>query len=131
LMELLAQAAWAYLYAVLIATAAVSIYGVVAKPNMLKKVIALTILGDTANTLFIFIGYRLGSTTPPVLTTLTPSPTDIASFVALAVDPVPQCLVITAVVINMAVTALLLFLAIQAYRLHGTLDARRLSKLRG
>ena len=129
--ELFAQALWIYMYAVLVAIVAVAMYGVVARPNIVKKIIALTILADTANTFMIFIGYRLGSTTPPVLTTLNPSQAEIASFVASAVDPVPQCLVITAIVINMAVTALLIFLAIQAYRLHKTLDARRLSKLRG
>ena len=131
MMEYFAQALWIYMYAVLVAIVAVAIYGVVARPNIVKKIIALTILADTANTFMIFIGYRLGSTAPPVLTTLSPSRADIAGFVASAVDPVPQCLVITAIVINMAVTALLVFLAIQAYRLHRTLDARQLSKLRG
>lgn len=128
---MLAQALWAYMYAALIATVAISIYGIVARPSIIKKIIALTVLADTANTFMIFIGYRLGSTTPPVLTTLSPSPADIAKFVASAVDPVPQCLVITAIVINMAVTALLIFLAIQTYRIYGTLDARRISRLRG
>lgn len=127
----LAQLLWIYMYAVLVAILAVALYGVVARPNIVKKIIAVTILGDTANTFMIFIGYRLGSTAPPVLTTLTPSQAEIARFVALSVDPVPQCLVITAIVINMAVTALLIFLAIQAHRLHQTLDARKLSKLRG
>jgi len=31
----------------------------------------------------------------------------------------------------MSITALLCFLAIQAYRLYGSLDARRVSRLRG
>ncbi|MEM4699588.1 MAG: sodium:proton antiporter [Candidatus Nezhaarchaeales archaeon] len=128
---MLAQVLWAYMYATLIAMVVISIYGIVARPSIIKKIIALTILGDTANTFMIFIGYRLGSTTPPTLPTLSPSPADIASFVASAVDPVPQCLVITAIVINMAVTALLAFLAIQTYRIYGTLDARRISRLRG
>ncbi|RLF10529.1 MAG: Na+/H+ antiporter subunit C [Thermoprotei archaeon] len=130
-MEYFAQALWIYMYAVLVAIVAVAIYGVVARPNIVKKIIALTILADTANTFMIFIGYRLGSTAPPVLTTLSPSRADIAGFVASAVDPVPQCLVITAIVINMAVTALLVFLAIQAYWLHRTLVAGLVSKLRG
>lgn len=129
--DVVAQALWAYMYASLVAIAATSVYGIVARPNMVKKIIALTILGDTANTFMIFIGYRLGSTTPPDLKVLSPRPEDIAALVASAVDPVPQCLVITAVVINMALTILLISLAIQTYRIYGTLDARRVSKLRG
>ncbi|RLF15198.1 MAG: Na+/H+ antiporter subunit C [Thermoprotei archaeon] len=130
-MEIIDYALWLYMYSVLVAIAAVAIYGVVARPNILKKIIALTILGDTANTFIIFIGYRLGSTTPPIITTLTPTPEQISAFVAASVDPVPQCLVITAIVINMAVTALLIFLAIQAYRLYRTLHVKNLARLRG
>jgi len=129
--ELARRALWLYMYGVLAAIAAVSLYGVVSRPNILKKIIALTILADTANTFIILIGYRVGSTTPPVLTTLTPTPEQIAAFAASSVDPVPQCLVITAIVINMAVTALLVFLSIQAYRLYRTLHVKALARLRG
>lgn len=122
---------WIYMYAILLTTIALTTYGVVARPNMLKKIIALTILGDTANVLMIFLGYRLGSTVAPDLGTLNPTPAEIASFVGAAVDPLPQCLVITAIVINMSITAFLIFLAIQAYRLYGTLNVKILSKLRG
>ncbi|MCX8204710.1 MAG: sodium:proton antiporter [Candidatus Nezhaarchaeota archaeon] len=129
--DIVAQALWAYMYASLVAIAAASLYGIVARPNIVKKIIALTILADTGNTFMIFIGYRLGSVTPPILTTHHPLPADIATFVSLAVDPVPQCLVITAIVINMAITVFLVFLAIQVHRIYGTLDARRVSRLRG
>ncbi|RLF10290.1 MAG: Na+/H+ antiporter subunit C [Thermoprotei archaeon] len=129
--SILGQILWLYMYGVLLAIVSISIYGVVVRPHILKKIIALTILADTANTFMIFIGYRLGATVPPILTTLNPSPSDIATFVSSAVDPVPQCLVITAIVINMAVTALLIFLSIQAYRLYRTLHVKELSRLRG
>jgi len=121
-----------YLYAALFIVFGISVYGVVVKPNIVKKLIALSILGDTANTLIIFLGYRtLPKPWPPVFPELEPSLELIEEFTKLSVDPLPQVLVITAIVINMAVTALLAFLAIQVYRLYGTLDFRKVLKLRG
>jgi len=119
-------------YAIMGVIMAISTYGVIAKPNILKKIIALTILADTVNTLAIFIGYRLIEFPwPPVLPSLAPSKELLREFGRRAVDPLPQALVITAVVINVAVTALLAFLAIQAYRLYGTLNHDRIARLKG
>ena len=121
-----------YLYAALFVVFGISVYGVVVKPHIVKKLIALSILGDTANTLIILLGYRtLPKPWPPVFPELKPSLELIEEFTKLSVDPLPQVLVITAIVINMAVTALLAFLAIQVYRLYGTLDFREVLKLRG
>ncbi len=114
---------------------ALSLYGILARPSLIKKIIALTILGDTANTLAIVIGFRRPSTgdypIPPVMTKLKPSPNDIAQFISKAVDPLPQALVLTAIVIGLAVTLFLVFLTLQIYRLYGTTDVRRIAKLRG
>lgn len=122
---------WTFFYASLAFILCVSLYGIVCKPNLLKKIIALTIFADTANTFFILIGYRSGTVMPPVLRTLSPTSQDITKFTSLAVDPVPQCLVITAIVINMAVTMLLAFLTIQIYRHRHSLDVREIVRLKG
>jgi len=118
-------------FAALFATAAVGAYGVLAKRNVVKKIIALTILGDTVNTVAILVGFRVsGRVAPPVLPTLKPSKEVLESFASTAVDPIPQALVITAIVINLAVTAFLLFLAVRAYALYGTLDYDEILRLR-
>lgn len=130
-MSAISQALWVYFYLTLIGLIAIAVYGIVKRPNLLKKIIALSILGDTANTFIIFIGFRRGGATVPVLPTLQPTLTDLLWFKETAVDPLPQCLVITAIVINMSVTAFLTALAIQLYRLYGTLDVRKAVRLRG
>ena len=125
---------WVYMYTILIVISALAIYGVARRPSMIKKIIALSIFGDTANVFAIFIGFRAGgpgSVLPPVYPTVRPSPSDIENMLKVSVDPLPQVLVLTAIVINMAVTALLIFLAIQLYRAYGTLDARKIARLRG
>lgn len=113
----------------------ISLYGVLYKPSLVKKIISLTIFSDSANITAIIIGYvrwRIpGEITPPVL--LNPNPTleDIERFAKVAVDPLPQALVLTAIVIGLAVTLFLVFLTLQIYRFYGTTDVRRIAKLKG
>jgi len=113
----------------------ISLYGVFAKPSLIKKLIALTILSDTANVFAILVGYRRwppGSVVrPPVLTELPPTPEKIARFASTAVDPLPQALVLTAIVIGLAVIIFLAVVIMQIYRTYGTTDVRIISKLRG
>jgi len=129
-MTTLSQALWIYMYLALIGLIAVAVYGIVRRPNLIKKIIALSILGDTANTFIIFIGFRRGLTTVPILPTLNPTLEQLIAFKNTAVDPLPQCLVLTAIVINMSVTAFLIALAIQLYRIYGTLDVREAVRLK-
>ena len=114
----------------------VSLYGVFRRPSITKKIIALTIFSDSANVLAIIVGYRgwpnpWHSPIPPILLNRHPTPQYISEFAKVAVDPLPQALVLTAVVIGLAVTVFLVFLALQVYRLYGTVDVRKVRRLRG
>lgn len=112
---------------------ALSLYGLFFRPHYIKKLIALTILSDTANTFAIYLGYRRWSSQwprPPVLTS-EPTAEAIKEFAERAVDPLPQALVLTAVVIGLAVLLFLVFLGHQLYNHYGTLDMRKIRKLRG
>lgn len=129
--SIVSQALWIYFYITLIGLIAIAVYGIVVRPNLLKKIIALSILGDTANTFIIFLGFRRGEASVPIIPTIKPTLEELLRFKETAVDPLPQCLVITAIVINMSVTAFLIALAIQLYRLYGTLDVRKAVRLRG
>ncbi len=110
------------------------IYGIFRRPSLIKKIIALTIFTDAANTFAIIVGYRFikgyGLPSPPVLQIYNPSITDLKEFVEHSVDPLPQALVLTAIVISLAVTAFLIALTLQAYRLTGTTDVRIIAELR-
>lgn len=115
----------------LIAIIGISLYGILARPNIIKKIIALTIFTDAANLLAILVGFRRPPSIPPVLLNLEPTAAEIAEFSASAVDPLPQALVLTAIVIGMAVNLLIIFISLQVYRLYGTLDVRKIRRLRG
>jgi multicomponent Na+:H+ antiporter subunit C len=101
------------------------------KPHLIKKIISLTIFGDAGNIFATIVGFRyIYPVIPPILTTESPTPNDINTFLARAVDPLPQALVLTAIVIGMAVVLFMVFLALQVYRIYHTLDARKIAEQR-
>lgn len=125
-----------YLIAItsLYANIAVSMYCIIAKPNLVKKFIALTILQDTVNIFLIMGGYKLWKhgliLQPPVFMNWQPTPTDIEEFVLRAVDPLPQALVLTAVVIGLAVNIFLATVILHLYRHFKTTDMDEIGRLK-
>jgi len=112
----------------------VSLYAALAKPNLVKKIIALTILGDSVNTFIILAGYKLWRPglilQPPVLTTFSPSSEALKQFIERSVDPIPQALVLTAIVINLAVTVFLATIALHMYRHFGTVNMDEVGRVK-
>ena len=47
------------------------------------------------------------------------------------VDPLPQAMVLTAIVIGVATTALLLSIAVMIYKKYGTFNVRKIQELKG
>ncbi|MEM2406311.1 MAG: NADH-quinone oxidoreductase subunit K, partial [Sulfolobales archaeon] len=86
----------------LLVTTSISLYGIVARPSITKKIISLTIFGDSLNVLAIFIGFRVFSV-PPVLLRTDTNLDELLKLAYSAVDPLPQALVLTAIVIGLAV----------------------------
>ncbi|MEM4717631.1 MAG: sodium:proton antiporter [Desulfurococcaceae archaeon] len=109
---------------ILAVNALLSIYGVVYRPSLVKKLISLTILSDTIFISIIFVGYIFKyPLVPPVYSEYSE---ESAMFLSThASDPLPQALVLTGIVIGLAVNALIAFGIIQVYRLTNTTDARR------
>ncbi len=110
----------------------IALYGIFARPSLVKKLLAITILSDTANAFAVLVGYRwprTGTPQPPVLMNTTNYNESIKYYVEHAVDPLPQALVLTAIVIGLAVTLFIAFIIIQYYRLHGTVDVRKIKAL--
>ena len=89
------------------------------RDNLIKKVIGLGVLTNGTHLLLITLGFRgeLETAVPPIL----PTPQVTGFFLANAVDPLPQALVLTSIVINLSIFALGLALAMHAYRRFGTL----------
>lgn len=105
--------------------AVMGIYCVVVKKNLIKKLIGLGIFTNFIHLLLISIGFKAGGIAPIV------TQENLGFFAAQAVDPLPQALVLTSIVIQLSVTALGLSIAILAYRHFKTLDTEKMNKLRG
>jgi len=109
------------LYIMAIVLFCIGLYGVLVKRNLIKMVIGLMIMEYAINLLFALIGFRDNGTAPIVSEGLTQP----------FVDPLPQALVLTAIVIGLGTTALLVSFAVRIYEKYDTFDVRKIRKLRG
>ncbi|ACR80736.1 MULTISPECIES: sodium:proton antiporter [Kosmotoga] len=97
------------------------IYGLLTQKNLVKMVVSLNIMDVGINLFIISLGYVDGGKAP-ILSPWTPEST--LNFV----DPLPQALVLTAIVIGVGITALALSLIIKIHRTYGSVD---LDEIRG
>ena len=103
---------------------ALGMYCIVVKYNLVKTVIGLAIVDYGVNLLIITIGYNPGGTAP----IFTEGELQAASYF---VDPIPQALTLTSIVIGACVMAMSLALVIKLREQYGTLDTREIRRLRG
>ena len=100
------------------------LYTIITKHNLVKTVIGLSIADYGVNLLLISIGFNPGGTAP-IFTWTELNP---ASFF---VDPIPQALTLTSIVIGACVTAMSLALVIKLEEQYGTTDTREIRRLHG
>jgi multicomponent Na+:H+ antiporter subunit C len=100
----------------------VGIYGVITSRHLVHLVLCLSVAQASTYVLLLAIGYRVGGKAP-IFSDIPPG--------TPVVDPVVQALTLTDVVVEATVTAVLLALAIQAYKRFGSADPDRLGELRG
>ncbi len=101
----------------------IGLYGVLVKRNLIKMIIGLVIMEYAVNLMLALVGFRTGGIAP-IITTKIP---DTATFV----DPLPQAIVLTAIVIGLGTTALLVSFAVRIHEKYDTFDVRKIRKLRG
>jgi multicomponent Na+:H+ antiporter subunit C len=100
----------------------VGLYGIVTSRDLIHQIICLIVVQSSTYVLLLGVGYVTGAVAPYFFDVPTHTP---------AVDPVVQALALTDVVVEAAVTALLLAIAIQAHKRFGTLDPRDLAEFKG
>lgn len=100
----------------------VGLYAIVTKKNLIKIIIGIGIAEYAVNLFLVLVGYRMQGRAPIL---------EADQVVRNIVDPLPQALVLTAIVIGLAVTALMVAVAIRLYEKYGTFDITQLRKLKG
>ena len=104
----------------------VGLYALVAKKNIVRIIIGIAIVEYAANLLLVLVGYRSGGVAP--ILSAGQAPADLA---ARSVDPLPQAMVLTSIVIGLGITALAVAMAVRLYEKYGTFDMNDIRSLRG
>ena len=98
------------------------LYGIVTSRHLIHMILCLGVLQSSTYVLLLAIGYKLGGVAPVFADFPVGTP---------AVDPVVQALMLTDVVVEATVIALLLAIAVQVHERAGNLDPDELGKMRG
>ncbi len=112
------------IYILTFALFCVGLYAVLVKKNLIKIIIGIGIMEYAVNLFLILVGYKKDGGFPIISK-------DTAVAATNMVDPLPQALVLTAIVIGLATTALLVAIAIRLYEKTGTFDITKIRKLHG
>ena len=94
-----------------IALATIGLYALVARHNMIKKLIGLSLFQTAVFLLFITIGKVTGGTAPI-----------LDSAYSLYSNPLPHVLILTAIVVGIATTAVGLALVIRIKEAYGSIE---------
>ena len=105
----------------------IGIFGVLAQRNLIKIIISLAVAESAINIFLVLLGYRVNGVAPIERGTVEQH----SAFVNAAVDPLPQAMVLTAIVIGLGVLALSTVIAMRLYHRCGTYDITKIRKLRG
>ncbi len=103
----------------------IGLYGMLAKPNLVRKLMAMNILQVAVIMFFISVAAKSGATVPIAVEG------DDARVATAYVNPLPHALMLTAIVVSVSTTGVALALLIRIHRRYGTLnEVELLEKLR-
>ncbi len=103
----------------------IGLYGALTNRNMLRMIVAFTVANTGVNLVLVAVGHMFGRTAP-ILDSAVP----VAEAVSRIIDPVPQALVLTAIVIGVGVTALMLAYVYRLHQIKHTLDIAKHTELK-
>ena len=121
-------------YALCLLLFMIGLYCAVVKKNMVKIVIGVLVMEYAVNIFLIMLGYRKDGIAPIVIEDdkfFTGAGKVSEYFVNSSVDPLPQALVLTSIVISLGSLALMIALCIRLYEKYGTFDITQIRRLKG
>jgi len=108
----------------------IGFYGALTRRNLLRMIVAFTIADTGVNVVIVSIGYMHGRTAPIIDATLAAA-AQAGDLAARIIDPVPQALVLTAIVIGVGITALMLAYTLRLFGQKQSLDIAKYTELKG
>ena len=121
------------LYAMCFLLFMIGLYCALVKKNMVKIVIGIMIMELAANLFLIMLGYRADGVAPIIAKEhiISAAGRLDAVFINASVDPLPQAMVLTAIVISLGSLALMISICIRTYEKYGTFDITQIRRLKG
>ena len=101
----------------------IGLWGILTRKNILKMILGFSLLDTGVHIVMVSIGYLKGRTAPII-------DNAVRDAMNTVVDPVPSALVLTAIVIGVAITALMLSYAVQLYKSKGSLSIEDYEELK-
>jgi multicomponent Na+:H+ antiporter subunit C len=123
-------------YIVTVILFCIGLYALIVKPNLIKKIIGMNVIETSVYLFFIASAdVRLGPASwqwagSTEIAHSAEAARALAGQVAY-VNPIPSALILTAIVVSVSLTAISLALSIKIYEHYGTLDTRKIMRLRG
>lgn len=106
-----------YNYWIYIVLMMIGLYGVIAKNNLVKKIVGMSIFQTAIILFFISMGMKKGATIPIIINDHT-APVRAADYI----NPLPHVLMLTAIVVAVSTLGVALALAVKVYKEFGTLE---------
>ncbi|MFH2096856.1 MAG: NADH-quinone oxidoreductase subunit K [Bacteroidota bacterium] len=103
----------------------IGIWGILTQKNVLKIIIGFTVFDTGLHVVLVSLAYIKGRTAPII-----DAATGLDNITEKVVDPVPQALVLTAIVIGLGVTALMLAYALNMYKTKKSLEINDFTDLK-
>ena len=104
----------------------IGVYAIACKKNLIKTIIGVVVIEYAVNLFLVLQGYRMGGRAP-----ILEEGQAVAEFAKQSVDPLPQAMILTSIVIGLGVLALMVAMALRIHEKYGTFDLSQIKKLRG
>ena len=119
-MEILGKLSVNYYYLTATILFIIGLHTMLTHSNLVKKIIGLNIMETAVFLMFVSIGYIRGGYAPIVEEGST----------QIYMNPLPQALILTGIVVAVSITAFALSLIIKLYQHYGTCDAEEIARIR-
>lgn len=103
----------------------IGLWGILSQKNIIKIIIGFSLFDTGTHIIMVSIGYLKGKTAP-----ILDEAVNLKNAANEIVDPVPQALVLTAIVIGLGINALMLAYALRLYQRRKTLEINNYNDLK-
>jgi len=105
-------------YWIVVVLMMIGFYALIARGNLIKKIVGLNIFQASVFLLYISLGKVTGGSAPI-----------IAKGVTIYSNPLPHVLILTAIVVGIATTALGLALVVRIHESYGTIEENEIARM--